>query len=604
VEYPNIVDLEYPYVPELSFAWKHGLLKSKEVYNESGTLLSKTVNCYNSVDDTTNRRFMGFLRAVQEPDHNSSAVYNKYQIMRGWNHLDYTISFQYDENGENPIIDTTYYYYDNPKHLQVTRKSNIKSNGDQIITKIYYPQDFNETIPDKFNAMGKAIKAMADTLHMHSNILESLVFQKKQGEEEELISGTATSYKRQRENQVLPSQILQIEMDEPITDFKVWASDTSYTYDERYSKIGEYQKYDIYGNILQTKDVSEVITSYKWGYNNTLPVAKVINAEYDDIGGTFPNYYWPDTARGSKYQYLIPWGISIVKDVNNLTTIYSYDHYGRLSAIYDHEGNTINQYTYNYYISDSISNPPTSISASKESIINCETISLSVVGGTLGEGASWEWYTGSEGGTYAGSGSAINVTPSQNTIYYVRAEGYNKTSSVSKSITVSQPSLSVYPTTLNYSYTGNVGDPDSVIISYQGCYSTSVSESLDWITPQTYSGGFSITCSSNSNPTSRNGNITVSDGNISGVIQVSQDAYVVQADFTYSTPKDPTLVKFIDTSTGDPTSWAWDFDNNGTTDSTLQNPQHTFSGGNHYVKLTASKSGSSDFIVKLVVVID
>ncbi len=46
---------------------------------------------------------------------------------------------------------------------------------------------------------------------------------------------------------------------------------------------------------------------------------------------------------------------------------------------------------------------------------------LSVVGGTLGTGANWEWFTGSCGGTLIGTGATITVQPTANTTYYVGA---------------------------------------------------------------------------------------------------------------------------------------------------------------------------------------
>nr|WP_319374734.1 DUF3344 domain-containing protein [uncultured Methanobacterium sp.] len=52
-------------------------------------------------------------------------------------------------------------------------------------------------------------------------------------------------------------------------------------------------------------------------------------------------------------------------------------------------------------------------------------------------------------------------------------------------------------------------------------------------------------------------------------------------------------VQFTDSSTGSPTSWAWDFGDGGT--STLQNPTHTYTtSGNYTVSLTATNEGGSD----------
>jgi PKD repeat protein len=56
----------------------------------------------------------------------------------------------------------------------------------------------------------------------------------------------------------------------------------------------------------------------------------------------------------------------------------------------------------------------------------------------------------------------------------------------------------------------------------------------------------------------------------------------------------PLTVNFTDLSTG-ATSWAWDFDNDGTTDSTDQNPTHQYAAAGKYtVKLTATNDCGSD----------
>jgi len=57
----------------------------------------------------------------------------------------------------------------------------------------------------------------------------------------------------------------------------------------------------------------------------------------------------------------------------------------------------------------------------------------------------------------------------------------------------------------------------------------------------------------------------------------------------------PLSVKFTDISTGSPTQWAWDFDSDGTIDSTAQNPTFVYSSpGTYTVKMTASNAGGSN----------
>ncbi len=61
----------------------------------------------------------------------------------------------------------------------------------------------------------------------------------------------------------------------------------------------------------------------------------------------------------------------------------------------------------------------------------------------------------------------------------------------------------------------------------------------------------------------------------------------------------PLEVQFTDASTGNPTSWIWDFDNDGTADATTQNPSYTFNAaGSYTVVLTVSDGTSSDTATK------
>jgi PKD repeat protein len=84
-------------------------------------------------------------------------------------------------------------------------------------------------------------------------------------------------------------------------------------------------------------------------------------------------------------------------------------------------------------------------------------------------------------------------------------------------------------------------------------------------------------------------------------VTVPAPAVSLVADFS-ATPAGggaPLTVQFTDASTGDPTSWSWDFDNDGIVDSTEQNPSHTYSSAGIYtVNLTATNEAGSDSEVK------
>jgi PKD repeat protein len=98
--------------------------------------------------------------------------------------------------------------------------------------------------------------------------------------------------------------------------------------------------------------------------------------------------------------------------------------------------------------------------------------------------------------------------------------------------------------------------------------------------------------------------LTVTDG-LHGSATSTRNDYIVvdpvSADFTATpvTGAAPLLVQFTDTSTGNPIAWNWDFDGNGTIDSTAQNPQHAYTaGGTFTVSLSVTNGANVDTEVK------
>ena len=89
-----------------------------------------------------------------------------------------------------------------------------------------------------------------------------------------------------------------------------------------------------------------------------------------------------------------------------------------------------------------LSTAPTGASATSPTICIGGSTNISVVGGSLGTNASWKWYKdGCASGASIGSGTTINVSPSQTTTYFVRAEGdCNNTACASVQVTVNSPS--------------------------------------------------------------------------------------------------------------------------------------------------------------------
>jgi hypothetical protein len=95
---------------------------------------------------------------------------------------------------------------------------------------------------------------------------------------------------------------------------------------------------------------------------------------------------------------------------------------------------------------------PQSVSASSTTITAGQSVTLSVVGGSLGTNAQWMWYSGSCGGTLIGQGASISVSPSSTTTYFVRAVGVCNTTACA-TVTINVSALPCGPQSITASST-------------------------------------------------------------------------------------------------------------------------------------------------------
>ncbi len=87
-------------------------------------------------------------------------------------------------------------------------------------------------------------------------------------------------------------------------------------------------------------------------------------------------------------------------------------------------------------------------SATPSTICNGSSTTLMISSGMLNSATDWQWYTVSCGGTSAGSGTSIMVSPTVTTTYYVRGEGGCVTPGLCGSVTVTvdqAPSFTTCP---------------------------------------------------------------------------------------------------------------------------------------------------------------
>ena len=144
---------------------------------------------------------------------------------------------------------------------------------------------------------------------------------------------------------------------------------------------------------------------------------------------------------------------------------------------------------------------------------------------------------------------------------------------------------------LAYSYTVRAtgGNPAN--------YNWSISGQPSWLSIDAATGELSGTPPSGSAGNTFTFIVTVDDGQRTAGKRFVLVVKRVAADFEASPTqgKAPLTVNFTDKSGGNITQWQWDFDNDGTPDSTQRNPTHTYNNpGCYTVKLTVTGPAGSD----------
>ena len=208
----------------------------------------------------------------------------------------------HSKNETGPVSSTETYTYN--VYNQISTISQDQSDGSNETTEYNYPIDYFRggqrrecyyhdesviyTMRDR-NIIGMPIetfKKKGDNI-ISGEIIKFDVFPYSEN------CGSITS-----DNLILPSQKYNLEITTPIPSSSFSQSRaiglSSFSMDSRYNSKIVYDNYDSYGNILQFHKINGPSTSYIWGYNNTLPIAKIANAPsnqvaYTSFEGGFPS---------------------------------------------------------------------------------------------------------------------------------------------------------------------------------------------------------------------------------------------------------------------------------------------------------------------------
>ncbi len=353
-----------------------GLLKKQTDYRWTGSAYEKVQEVSNDYRLTydlpqdngeTNANVGIWVNAAENNTHafaegiifdgsGSHTRYKRYRIYSGRLDLISTTTKQYNLAGNtSQYLETvnTNYYDDlsqtGTNYFNVSRTTMTDSEGNTQETKYFFPYDNVTEIP----ALTRT--AMLDDKNMISTVLKQESF-----EGSTKLSTLVTKYAGFNSNtHYLPQQV-----------------QTAKGTNALENRV-EYNDYDTYGNPVELQQTNGTKIVYLWGYDHTLPVAQIQNADRADviaaINQTILNNPASDAALRTELQklrtdpdlkgalvttmtYLPGVGMTSQTSPNGLTVYYEYDSFGRLKYVKDKDNNILKKNEYAYKVNANTTN--------------------------------------------------------------------------------------------------------------------------------------------------------------------------------------------------------------------------------------------------------
>ncbi len=357
---------------------ENGQILEEKVYNANNDLIYHKENSYNKHPHEPymygiNIRWNGrdnfsnnFEINDESCDLHHYAKFTDYKIHSEWWYMDQTTNTIYDLNGENPVVTTTSYEYDNDKSYQPTKTTVTTSKGETVETIVHYPDDITDenTLP-----LGGPLT------EAEFNAIERLKFQGEDYQPATPIQ-TETIY-----NGSTTIERLHYGIFGGITQLSGISTATN---DNELKKQVTYLHYDNYGNPRELKRENGIHVVYVWGYQGEHLIAKIENATYNSLPTTLKggnghlglfneainlsnnetnvtremqllgildetrNHTTLKDAMVTTYTYDPLIGMTNMVDPSGYKTSYTYDIHNRLHQVKDNEGNVISENQYNY----------------------------------------------------------------------------------------------------------------------------------------------------------------------------------------------------------------------------------------------------------------
>jgi hypothetical protein len=234
----------------------------------------------------------------------------RYKLLSEHQYLAEVTETSYGDDGI-ATVSSSHFYYESPNHLFQTRSSNevsspLAGQTQRLVTQTRYVLDYDVSgVEISSPIASQAIKNM-QTKHLIASPIEKTVWRIQGGQPQSLVSANLTEYNLQG----LPGAIYSIDQTAPSTyyDFANIDNQGNWTKDDRLRLIGNFRRYDYQTNPIEMQKTEDITTIFIWGYDRTLPIAKVagdynysqiFHTSFEDISsaalysdGITGNYSW------------------------------------------------------------------------------------------------------------------------------------------------------------------------------------------------------------------------------------------------------------------------------------------------------------------------
>ena len=277
--------------PNPNYDWNRGHLLKRKIFDASGNPVKEEnykYEIYYPLGRTAPTKVYGLKFAPFLPDANWSSVYcyvlgfraAKYEVLTDVAKV--LASKTVTDYGADGSSISEIYEYEYNSYGQIAIVTAYQSDGSTLTTYYKYPQDY--TLPSWPVANDPVYYAGIIPLiskNIYNKPTEKII--KKNGKVIDAEIYTYLSVVGLSFNP-MPKEIWKLEFSQPLSDFQESYIDEScyFIKDSRYKLHKEFI-FDDNSNLVQSQKTNDIPTSFIWGYNNTYPVAKVLNASSNEI---------------------------------------------------------------------------------------------------------------------------------------------------------------------------------------------------------------------------------------------------------------------------------------------------------------------------------